>query len=147
MNRKPWHLHRRTFLRGVGATLALPFLECMGASAKSLPRPKRFCTIYFPYGVSMQNKGDAAQWSWFPNGQGRDFQLNNSLQCFEPLREQLSILGGLSHPNGRKIGGHDSADIFLTAAELRGVADRETVEDRAGGVAPRGRGRCGRAGA
>ncbi|MDA0812947.1 MAG: DUF1552 domain-containing protein [Verrucomicrobia bacterium] len=120
MNRKPWHLHRRTFLRGVGATLALPFLECMGASAKSLPRPKRFCTIYFPYGVSMQDKGEDAEWSWFPKGEGRDYKLNNSLQCFEPLREQLSILGGLSHPNGRKIGGHDSADIFLTAAELKG---------------------------
>lgn len=121
MTRRPWHLHRRTFLRGVGATLALPFLECMGASARAIPRPKRFCTVYFPYGVSLPKKGsDAARWNWFPEGEGTGFRFNESLKPLEPLREQVTVLGGLSHPNGRKIGGHDTADIFLTAAELKG---------------------------
>ena len=121
MSRKPWHLHRRTFLRGAGATLALPFLECMVASAKTLPRPKRFCSIYFPYGVSLpKKKDDSAKWQWFPDAIGRYYKFNESLKCLEPLREHLSILGGLSHPHGRKIGGHDSANIFLTAAELKG---------------------------
>ena len=120
MNRKPWHLHRRTFLRGMGATLALPFLECMGASAKALPQPKRFCSIYFPYGVSLPNKAEEEQWNWFPNQEGRDYKFNESLKPLEALRENLTVLGGLSHPNGRKIGGHDTADIFLTAAPLKG---------------------------
>ena len=128
MSRKPWHLHRRTFLRGAGATLALPFLECMGASAKTLPRPKRFCSIYFPYGVSLpRKKDDSAKWQWFPDAVGRDYRFNESLKCLEPLREHLSILGGLSHPHGRKIGGHDSADIFLTAAELKGGQLKNSV--------------------
>ena len=128
MSRKPWHLHRRTFLRGAGATLALPFLECMGASAKTLPRPKRFCSIYFPYGVSLPKKKDAsAKWQWFPDAVGRDYKFNESLKCLDPLREHLSILGGLSHPHGRKIGGHDSADIFLTAAELKGGQLKNSV--------------------
>lgn len=120
MKRKSWHLHRRTFLHGVGATLALPFLECM-AAARFTPRPKRFCSIYFPYGVSLpKQESKEGSWNWFPNSEGRDFAFNESLKCLEPLRNQISILGGLSHPNGRKLGGHDSADIFLTAAELKG---------------------------
>ena len=128
MSRKPWHLERRTFLRGAGATLALPFLECMGAGTKTLTRPKRFCTIYFPYGVSLPKKqSEEAKWTWFPKGEGRNFEFNESLKCLEPLRKQLSILGGLSHPNGRTIGGHDTADIFLTAAKLEGGQLKNSV--------------------
>ena len=128
MSRKSWHLHRRAFLQGVGASLALPMLECMGAGANSVNRPRRFCAIYFPYGVSLPKKNSSeAQWSWFPDGQGRDFQFNESLQCLQPLRNQLTVLGGLSHPHGRKIGGHDTADIFLTAAELKGGQLKNSV--------------------
>ncbi|MDG1975342.1 MAG: DUF1552 domain-containing protein, partial [Akkermansiaceae bacterium] len=132
MNRNSWHLPRRTFLRGVGASLSLPFLECMGADLKKAPQPKRFCAIYFPYGVSLprKNKGKKtpeSKWQWFPDTEGREFQFNESLRCLEPLRKHLSILGGLSHPNGRKIGGHDTADIFLTAAKLKGGQLKNSV--------------------
>ena len=121
MSRKSWHLPRRTFLHGMGASLALPFLECMGADTATTSRPKRFCGIYFPYGVSLpKKKSEGSEWQWFPDTTGRDFQFNKSLQCLETLRKHVSILGGLSHPNGRKIGGHDTADIFLTAAQLKG---------------------------
>jgi hypothetical protein len=127
MTRTTWHLHRRTLLRGMGATLALPFLECMSAEAKLAARPKRFCAVYFPYGVSLPKKESDAQWSWFPSGEGRDFQFNESLKCLEPLRDHVTVLGGLSHPNGRKIGGHDTADIFLTAAQLKGGQLKNSV--------------------
>ena len=128
MTSKPWHLHRRTFLRGVGASLALPMLECMAQNPNAQSRPKRFCSIYFPYGVSLPKKGsEAAKWNWFPEGEGREFKFNESLKCLEPLRDHLSVLGGLSHPNGRKIGGHDTADIFLTAAELKGGRLKNSV--------------------
>ena len=121
MSRKSCHLPRRTFLNGMGASLALPFLECMGADTATTSRPKRFCGIYFPYGVSLpKKKSEGSEWQWFPDTTGRDFQFNKSLQCLETLRKHVSILGGLSHPNGRKIGGHDTADIFLTAAQLKG---------------------------
>ena len=120
MTRKSWHIDRRTLLRGVGAGLALPFLECMANDLKTSGSPKRFCAIYFPYGVSLPKRDEEKQWSWFPEGQGSGYRFNDSLQCLEPMRDQLTVLGGLSHPNGRQIGGHDTADIFLTAAELKG---------------------------
>ena len=128
MSRKSWHLPRRTILQGFGASLALPFLECMRADTKTSPRPKRFCSIYFPYGVSLpKRKNDEAKWQWFPDAEGRDFQFNESLKCLESLRNHVSVLGGLSHPNGRKIGGHDTADIFLTAAQLKGGQLKNSV--------------------
>ena len=131
---KSFHIHtgtslsRRTFLQGVGASLALQFLECMGARAKKTPRPKRFCAIYFPYGVSLpKKKSQGSEWHWFPETVGSDYRFNESLKCLDPLRKQLSVIGGLSHPNGRKIGGHDTADIFLTAAELKGGQLKNSV--------------------
>lgn len=128
MSRKSWYLPRRTFLRGVGASLSLPFLECMATDVRKAPRPKRFCAIYFPYGVSLpRKKNEEQKWHWFPETTGRDFKFNESLKCLEPLRKHLSILGGLSHPNGRRIGGHDTADIFLTAAELKGGQLKNSV--------------------
>jgi hypothetical protein len=111
----------------VGASLALPFLDCMSAEASATARPKRFCAIYFPYGVSLPKKADETQWTWFPSGEGRDFQFNESLKCLEPLRQQVTVLGGLSHPHGRSIGGHDTADIFLTAAALKGGQLKNSV--------------------
>ena len=127
MSKKTWHLDRRAFLFGTGVSLALPYLDCMGSETKVEP-PKRFCGIYFPFGVSLP-KEDSAQskWRWFPNGEGRGYQLNESLKSFEPLREKLTILGGLSHPNGRKMGAHDTGDTFLTGALLEGKFLRNTV--------------------
>lgn len=110
-------LSRRTFLHGAGVSLALPYLEAMAAPK---PAPKRFCAIYFPYGIVQRAEGSGvADWNWFPRGEGRDFELRNSLKPLEPLRRDLSILGGLSHPKGRTMGGHDTADTWLTGAELK----------------------------
>lgn len=121
MARKSWHLSRRSFLQGSGVALGLPLLECMAAAAKpSSALPKRFCAIYFPYGVVDRKEGTpAADWNWFPSGSGSEFVFGRSHQVFEPLREQLTVLGGLSHPKGRKMGGHDTADTWLTGAELK----------------------------
>ena len=117
MSSKSWHLNRRTFLFGTGVSLALPWLECMGAAPASqvTATAKRFCGIYFPFGVSLPDeKSEKANWRWFPQGEGKDYTFNDSLRCLEPLRDQLTILGGLSHPNGRKMGAHDTGDTFLT---------------------------------
>ncbi len=119
MSEKSWHLNRRTFLHGAGVSLALPFFECMATDAEHNPSPKRFCAVYFPYGIVDRQPGDGAAWNWFPNGEGHDFELNKSLQPLEPLRNDLTILAGLSHPNGRNMGGHDTADNWLTGAELK----------------------------
>lgn len=117
-SKKPWRLNRRTFLRGAGAALALPALECMGRIAPAA-EPRRLAAIYFPFGVSMPPADSGkTEWSWFPKDEGAGFEFTKALQPLEPLREDLTILGGLSHPDVRQIDGHDSADTFLTGCDL-----------------------------
>lgn len=120
MSAKPWYLSRRAFLRGTGVSLALPFFECMEADARQRERPRRFCAAYFPYGIVERAKGSsAAHWNWSPEGAGRDYRLTGSLVPLEAHRSELTVLGGLSHPKGRNMGGHDTADTWLTSAELK----------------------------
>lgn len=129
MSIKSWHLDRRTFLRGTaGVSLSLPLLDCMGAEANVFNRPKRLCAVYFPYGA-MTPRGDSPdnEWGWMPQGEGSDYQFNKSLKSLEPLRDQLTFLKGLSHPNGRRMGGHDTADIWLTGAQFKGGSFRNSV--------------------
>ncbi len=77
--------------------------------------------MYFPYGASTPpDNHEDRKWGFLPTGEGRDFQFTESLKSLEPLRDQVSFLQGLSHPNGRSMGGHDTADIFLTGAKLKG---------------------------
>ena len=118
MNQNAFQMNRRTMLKAAGISLALPWMESlMGAQVKS--PPKRFCSIYFPYGVSLPKQdGEYGQWNWFPKDSGRNFTFNKSLDVLEPFREQVTVLGGLSHPKVRRIGGHDSGDTFLTGEEL-----------------------------
>jgi hypothetical protein len=118
---KSWQIKRRTFLRATGCSLALPWLDAMAAPGKRAKQPpKRFCSMFFPYGVSLPKaEDDLAEWHWFPEGEGRDFQFNKSLAVLEPVRDHVTVLGGLSHPLMRKHGGHDSGDTFLTGAELK----------------------------
>lgn len=120
MSGKSWRLSRRAFLRGSGVSLALPFLECMRAETGAETLPKRFAAVYFPYGVVAREPGTpAAQWNWTPSDAGRDFHFGKSHRVFEPLRSDLTVLGGLSHPQCRKMGGHDTADTWLTGAEMK----------------------------
>ncbi|MCB1065940.1 MAG: DUF1552 domain-containing protein [Verrucomicrobiae bacterium] len=135
MSNRPWHLNRRTFLRGAGVSLALPFLDCMGGkkinaadAITSSVRPRRICGVYFPYGASLPGEDhELAHWRWLPRGEGRNFQFNESLKSLEPFRNDLTIFEGLSHPNGRKMGGHDTADIWLTGAEFKGGNFRNSI--------------------
>lgn len=128
MSRPSWQLGRRTFLRGCGVSLALPLLECMGDESRPAARPQRFLGVYFPYGIVLRKPGDAqSAWNWFPRGEGRDYEFNRSLQPLAGLRDQLSIFSGLSHPHGRSMGGHDTADIFLTGAKLTGSGFKNSV--------------------
>ncbi len=120
MTRKPWHLARRSFLYGSGVSLGLPFLECMAAELGSAAPPKRFCAVYFPYGIVLRDpESPAAEWNWFPSGSGPDYSLGKTLAPLGSHRSELTVLGGLSHPNGRSMGGHDTADTWLTGTELK----------------------------
>ena len=119
---------RRSVLRGAGVALGLPFLDCMAEAKQDGGPPRRFVSIYFPYGVSLPDEdSEHAQWRWFPNGEGRDYQFTKTLEVLEPLRNDITIMQGLSHPACRTMGAHDTADTFLTASKLEGKFLRNTV--------------------
>ncbi|HAY78683.1 MAG TPA: hypothetical protein DCY79_02615 [Planctomycetaceae bacterium] len=130
MSTPSWYLHRRTLLRGAGASLALPLLDAMTPARANQEDnlPRRMCGVYFPFGVSLPPQDhEQSQWNWFPTGEGKDFRFTNTLSSLDPLREHVTVLGGLSHPNGRSIGGHDTGDIFLTGARLSGTSYSNSI--------------------
>jgi len=126
MSRKSWMIDRRSFLRGAGVAVALPWLEAMGralpAPAGAGEAPRRMAFVYFPNGCSLPPTDDEQhrQWRWFPDGEGADFRFTKVLEPLEAHRGRLSVLGGLSHPKSRELLGHLAGDTWLTAGDLRG---------------------------
>ena len=116
-------LSRRAFLRGSGVALALPWFETFAAAAPDLVEtPKRFLSVYHPDGVGIPLKSDPAwkDWCWFPRGGEKDFELTKVLDVLEPLRSDITIYSGLSHPAARQVHGHSNADQYLTGAAIAG---------------------------
>ncbi|MEO1528256.1 MAG: DUF1552 domain-containing protein [Planctomycetota bacterium] len=118
-------LDRRRFLRGTGTALALPLLGSIlpaKASENDSVAPRRLGCFYFPDGVPMPLAEDPAyqDWSWFPHGAGEEFEFTKCMESFEPLRRELTVLSGFSHPAGRIVHGHNNADQFLTGAATGG---------------------------
>ena len=123
MNNQSALLSRRTFLRGAGLALALPMLESFAAgSPVKEETPRRFVSVYHPDGVGLPLKSDPAweDWSWFPRGGEADFKLTKVLDVLEPLRSDITIYSGLSHPAARSVHGHSNADQYLTGAPIGG---------------------------
>ena len=83
-------LPRRTFIRGIGATVALPFLDAMvpamRAQAKAAPR---FTAIYCGNGANM--------FDWTPPTEGVGFTMSPSLMPLEPFRDRLAVFTGLDN--------------------------------------------------
>ncbi|MCA9139102.1 MAG: DUF1552 domain-containing protein [Planctomycetales bacterium] len=124
------HLNRRTTFKAAGVSMALPWLEAMGAPdvAAQQQLPRRMCAILFPFGIAMpKDDAEDRQWGWFPTGEGKDFQLTNVLKPLEPLMDDVSIFHGLSHPRCRAMNGHDTGDTFLTANHLAPVTYQNTI--------------------
>ena len=128
MNMNLSSLDRRKFLRGAGVALALPWLETFAptaqAAASSVKR-KRLACFYLPDGVPMPLEKDPSfkDWSWFPHGGRKDFVLTKCMETLEPLRNELTIFSGLSHPAVRHVHGHRNADQFLTGADTGAMDD------------------------
>jgi len=123
MNMNALSPSRRTFLRGAGVALALPWFETFAAGAPaSDDTPKRFLSVYHPDGVGLPLKSDPAwkDWCWFPRGGEKDFELTKVLDVLEPLRNDITIYSGLSHPAARQVHGHSNADQYLTGAPIGG---------------------------
>jgi len=124
MAMKSWHLPRRTFLRGAGVSLALPFMNAMavGREQQALKAlPKRAAFIFFPNGVSLPPEKDPQheQWFWFPKGEGRDYEFRTSQQSLNAHRDDISVISGLSHPlNRNSPDAHVNPTGFLTSKEI-----------------------------
>jgi hypothetical protein len=87
-------ISRRTLLRGVGASVALPVFESLRpalARAATAAVPTRMAVLYVPNGVFMDR--------WRPVGEGRDFSFGPTLEPLLPFRDQLQVISGLSHRN------------------------------------------------
>ena len=108
-------LPRRTFLRGVGASLALPFLDSMlPAFAADAPRAQpRFAFIYAGNGIVHAN--------WVPKTTGRDFALTPNLAPLANVREHLNVLSGLAHLQADTFGDGTGDHPRSSAAWLTGV--------------------------
>jgi hypothetical protein len=95
-------LPRRTFLRGVGATLALPLLDAMIPAATALAQTaakpvRRFGAVYSPNGMIMGQ--------WTPEATGRDFDLPLILKPFASFQDKMVVVTGL-HNGPQRQGGH-----------------------------------------
>lgn len=104
----PAALHRRTFLRGVGAALSLPLLDAMtpACAAPAAPAPRRLVAIQTSQGIMPH--------LFFPEKKGSDYELSPYLKLLEPLRNEFTVFSGVSHPGVD--GGHANERCFLTAA-------------------------------
>ena len=108
-----WLLDRRHFLRGIGAAVALPLLNCMkpitAYAAEKDEKPRRSVFVYIPNGVNVL--------TWQITKAGRDYQMPEPMQPLEKHRENITPISGLHHPGG--IGqAHVCADTWLTAAKI-----------------------------
>jgi hypothetical protein len=114
-------LPRRTILRGMGATLALPLLDAMvpawSLRARAATPVHRFLTFYVPNGMAMEY--------WSPKGEGTTFELTPILEPLAPFRDQVLVLSGLkanwnyihagasgSFLTGTTRGGRNEVEVF-----------------------------------
>ncbi len=101
-------INRRTFLRGAGITLALPFLEAMlprfASAASEAAKPRRMICIETNMGIMPQ--------FFFPEKAGADFALTPYLEKLAAHRSQMTVFSGVSHPG--VTGGHNAEKCFAT---------------------------------
>lgn len=110
-------ISRRALLRGLGASVALPFLDAMRPlrAAEAAQYPVRLGVIFMPNGVRQD--------AWTPQGEGRDFKLSPILQPIERHRSDLNIFTHLSHKHCEEGDGH----YAKTANWLTGTSIAKTT--------------------
>ena len=120
MNTERFQIPRRTFLRGLGASIAIPLLDAMRparavASVLGATNPPvRMAFLFVPNGVNMSE--------WTPATEGADFDLPYTLQALKAHKNDLTVISGLAHDKGRANGdgGGDharSAGSWLTGTQ------------------------------
>jgi len=113
-------LARRTFLRGVGATLALPLLDSMipALTAGATKAPVRLGFVFHPVGMILDR--------WMPPTEGAGFEITPTMKALEPFRDQLTVFTGLAQVQGRALGDGAGDHAREGATWLTGVHPKKT---------------------
>ena len=119
----PRYLPRRSFLRGLGTAIALPWLDSMvpAFGAKTLidsNAPCRLSFIYVPNGIIMEN--------WTPTTKGSNFKFPSTLTPLKEYQKDCLLLSGLTHNNGRALGDGPGDHARAAASYLTGVHPKKT---------------------
>ena len=118
------HLPRRTFLRGVGVTLALPLLDSMVPAQTPLRRTaaspvRRFVGIWHPHG--------AAPGYWSPLQEGSNFDFSFITKPLEPFRNRVVLITGLDIPDAMATLEEPGGDHARGAVLLSGTRPRRNA--------------------
>ena len=107
-------LRRRTFLRGMGAAVALPMLDAMVPALSAAPTaPPRLGFIYMANGVIQKD--------WTPATTGVGFELSATLKPLVNVRDSITVLSGLAHQQADTFGDGTGDHPRASAAWLTGV--------------------------
>lgn len=116
------HLPRRTFLRGLGTTLALPLLDSMVpalSAYNSAAKPVlRLGFVYHATGMIMDR--------WTPTAEGSAFEFTPTMKPLEPFRDRVVVMSGLAQVNGRALGDGPGDHARGGAVFLTGVHPKKT---------------------
>jgi len=111
-----WHIPRRSVLKGLGATIALPFLEIMSPiSLRAQSTAKSPVRLLFRYDGASTNMEQ-----WFPKDDGLNYTLSRALEPLADHRRHFSVISGTRHfvdnpsAGGGSVGGHGSGRVWLT---------------------------------
>ena len=115
-------LDRRTFLRGMGTAVALPFLDAMSpAFAATTKAPVRMAFVYVPNGIDMRY--------WNPGYEGKLGELPRILKPLEPLKNDITLLSNLTHNTGRALLDGAGDHGRCCGSYLTGVQVKKTTVD------------------
>jgi hypothetical protein len=123
-------LARRTFLRGIGTAVALPVLDAMAPAFASsrLPgkTPVRMMFVYVPNGIMMNG--------WNPDYEGKLGELPRVLKPMEPFKDDILLLGNLTHNTGRALLDGPGDHGRCCGSYLTGIQVKKTMIDIKAGV-------------
>lgn len=120
-------LPRRTFLRGLGTTMALPFLDAMVPALAAAPgAPVRMAFVYHPVGMILDR--------WTPKEKGAGFAITPTMRPLEAYREHTTILSGLAQVQGRALGDGPGDHAREGATWLTGVHPKRSETNIGCGV-------------
>ncbi len=114
-------LSRRTVLRGIGTTLALPMLDAMApafALAAAKKSPVRLGFVFHPVGMILDR--------WLPKTEGREFEITPTMKALEAYRDDMVVLTGLAQVQGRALGDGAGDHAREGATWLTGVHPKKT---------------------